>query len=117
MSERFEPRNTATPGPRTVVTLDVAEVGLAAMLEGVECSRVWLTEEDGTYRFHAVQPVGESKKVAGPLVSDLLVGMLNRIGTALEADDVPTHLRDLWDELIAEYNDRPIPAETPRHES
>lgn len=107
MPESFTARSSAIPGPRTTITLDVSETGLAELLAGISCTRVQLRDTgDGRYALTAVRPIGESRRASAPLVSDLLVSLLNRLGAALEADDVPAHLRELWDELLSDYNTR-----------
>lgn len=104
---KFEPRNTEVPGPRTRIKLDVAEASLPFLVAGIDNVRCWLTEQDdGVYTFHATQTIGQSRAQPGEPVSDLLVNLINELGDALDADDVPQRLRDLWDDLLERYENR-----------
>lgn len=103
--KHFTERNTQSPGPRTRVTLDVAETGLADLVKGIgPAEDVRLVEtEDGVYSFHASITMGESRKQAGKPAADQLTDYVNQLGDALEADDVPQRLRDLWNQLLDQY--------------
>lgn len=92
------------PGPRSIVRLDVADLSLPVLLNGITCTRAWLRDEgDGLYSFHATQRLGESREQPGKPASDLLVELVNELGDALDADDVPEWVKGKWDELVKRY--------------
>jgi hypothetical protein len=108
-------RESATPGPRTVVRLDVSEASLPVLLEGINAARCWLVDEgDGLYSFHATQTFGESRKQPGKPAKDLLVELLNEFAEGLHSDeDVPDRLLDKWAEVVERYKAGSAPAKEP----
>ncbi len=117
MAERVDLRRTESPGPRTRVTLDVAEVSLPVLLAGIDAARCWLTDEgDGVYAFHATQTLGESRRQPGKPAVDVLVETMNRFADELDRDDVPQRLRDIWADLVDEYRSRTSPLNQNVHE-
>lgn len=104
MAEKFVPRESATPGQRTVISLDVGLLSLPALLKGIDAHRCWLTDKgDGTYVFHATQRLGDSRKEPGTPAADLLIDMLNEFGALLDKDDVPRWLSEAWDQMVESY--------------
>lgn len=112
MSEHFPDRNTKAPGPRTQVTLDLAECSLSDLVEGLDAVRVWLTYRgEGVYTFHATQTVGQSRKQEGEPAVDIMRRLVNAFADELDGEDVPQRLRDRWDALVDEYLRLTAPAE------
>lgn len=104
MSEHVPKRESATPGPRTVVQLDVSEASLPTLLHGIEAVRCWLSDEgDGFYSFHATQTLGQSREQAGEPAQDVLRREVNAFADLLDGEDVPQRLRDEWDAMVARY--------------
>lgn len=105
--KHFTERHSQTPGPRTRVTLDIAELGLDDLVAGmgpVDFVRlVPVNDEEGVYSLWARITIGQSRKQAGKPAADQLTDYMNELGDALEADDVPQRLRDLWDNLLERY--------------
>jgi len=119
--KRLEPRASQFEGPRKVVRLDVAEASFPELLKGVNCYRIRLEPQGGVdglrYVLSVDQRIRQSREQGGVVAIDLLTDLMNELGDALDADDVPQRLRDLWDELVGRYEARtsrrdPVTSET-----
>ena len=109
----LEPRNSQVPGPRMTIKLDLAEASLPHLLRGLQ-GRVWLSDEgDGVYALHATESLGDSRKRPGKPAVDLLVELVNELGDALDAEDVPQRVRDTRDEIAKRWQERTGPHSEP----
>jgi len=111
-NHHFPARETAAPGARTQIVLDIAQSSLANLLSGVDAVRVWLVERgEGVYSFHATQTVGQSRKQVGEPAVDIMRRVVNSFADDLDGEDVPQRLRDRWDAMVEEYVRLTAPAE------
>jgi hypothetical protein len=92
------------------VTLDVAQIGLQQLLDGQPAHTVWLEPvgEDGVYTLRATARIGDVRDKGEKPLADVLVGCLNEIVEAINAnlDSTPQPVLDALDRATERYEAR-----------
>lgn len=99
----IEDKSTEAPGPRSQITLDIADVSLAILREGQDVARVWLDEQpDGTYRLGADAQVGVTRTSGVKPYTDVVVESVNDLLAVLDehAENVPRVVLDARDRAV-----------------
>lgn len=103
------PDEEGIKGPRTQITLDIAEEALPVLLQGVPAVEVRLCRHtDGTYTLHGLQTIVQARRRDEEPVADVLVKCLNDIGRAINNNlaMVPLEVVNALDQAIERYQVR-----------
>jgi hypothetical protein len=111
---RLQQKRTEYPGERTLITLDVSQVGLDALLAGSDVDRVWLEpNDDGTYSLRADSLLRDTKAHGVKPAITFLIELLNEFGDVLDAHEAKTpeevnrafeHLTERWNNYSGEFD-------------
>lgn len=109
----FSPAPNLTPGPRTVIRLDIAQRSIQSLLEGRDVVRLWVEREPGDehgelFSLHATETVAETRRHDGVAASDVLVEILNEIRVTMAAaqeagEAVPEPVRAAYEQGLARW--------------
>lgn len=103
MPKRIEKIVTEVPGPRTRITVDLAERSLPLLIEGEDVDHLRLVpNEDGSYALRADTRIGATRRSGIRPVMDVLIEALNGFVDVLEAHDadVPDAVGEAWDTVV-----------------